>query len=390
MSGQSTKPTLSSNFMTGPRRPLEATVAFWRLQPSTHPNTAGPLRRPRPIPTTIDWHDSLTNKVIKSMQLRRRIIHAPFVLLSMGDGSVFRLEFSRDGRTNRGQLSAVGIITRVSGTTDFTSTPWINVEFAQDSKSSADFRFVISVCCGVLTLLDSATSMTDYQCQLLFALALATSIVRRCLPVHNQLVGSTGTLLDEFWAQISSLTRIVGESLWEECIADKRREEVRRWIYIAAMDQIDNFIPGTPVANQPARSNPGNANDRWTIAASVTAWLEFSSYKHEVASLASWDAEWDRTWRAEWGKNWEDSLNKQAVSSKLRSLHKLENLWTRFFITAVNGGSPGRIAGRAALDVTVVGEAAVIPHKSLLALETTYILQPNRQGSTLGETRIIM
>lgn len=365
------------------RRPPTAKIEFC---PPQLPTPSEAENSPRPLNSTVTWYYSLADTKIKSVQLHKPGTKPLYVVLETTDDSLFRLEISGNHKQqsrdpSSRQPHAFGAITRISDTMNPSSTLWMNIELSQASEIPTDMQFIISICHGAFQLLDP--TMPSHKS--LFAFALTASVARKSLPIQTHLIGSTGTALDDFWQKISSLPRVIGQSLWEEDIADQRRNEVREWIFKAAKKQIGRslikLLDPHQVPSQSINKDTMDAERRQAIAASIVAWLEFSASQQEAATLAVWDAAWKETWNTRWSKNWEESLNvptlRQALTAQFGSLYHHHHL--RFSATGEDGSLSGIIAGRAAIEASVVAGAADIPNDSILASEKEWSTACSRQ-----------
>lgn len=342
-------------------------------------NATRPLRRERPNEDTLAWYYSLVSKNIQSMRLHKGDGGSCFVTLLMQDSSLFKLELSqRNSSGSSRSAKVVCIMSRLRDTASLLSSRWISIELAQDPPPPvADMRFVLAICCGACRLLHPSKPGHT----LLFALALVTSVAQKCIPIHNHLTDNTGTPLDGFWREVSASTEVISRSPWQDDIASERRSRVRDWIFRAAREHIQSSFFNM---NSPGNQKNEVRQRQRTLAASVVAWLEFSTSQLETASLVTWDAEWDATWRREWGKEWEANCENEQELSRLALIKLANNTEFHDFVFSnstigANGRLSGRIAGRMSMQVSLASAAAKIPERSLSASEGTYITQTNAQ-----------
>lgn len=359
-------------------------------QPPTTPNTPTAELQGNEVPTeeTLAWYYSLPSKNIECLQLRRG--DADFVVvLIMQDGSQFQLELLQQSQLD--QPSIIGKISRVSDISSLSSTRLISIEMVQahsppHSTPNLDMRFVLAFCRGAFRILHTS----GQHIESLFALGLTASVARKCIPVHNDLANHSKTPIDDLWRSMSSPTEAVGESLWEEDIADERRNKVRDKVSDAARQCIEDWLfPSQDITrHRPAvlEASSDESQKRRTFATSIAAWLEFSASETEVTSLALWDKTWEETWDETWAKAWRENWNNiksdlfRVASIKLGRFIEPDKLIS-INLTAMaknKGRLSGQKAGRASTRVGLAEVTAKIPETSLLIKFTKNVL--NNKG----------
>ncbi|KAH7338976.1 hypothetical protein B0J17DRAFT_398369 [Rhizoctonia solani] len=363
-----------------PSGPTEAVIALRpedqvdALQSDANHTCAANSHNTQPTDATLIWYHSLgdAEKQIKGLRLHEIYEQPPFVTLLMSDDSFLALEISET-------RDSVEVI-RLTEITNL-APPSIRVEFLQTSEgegSYVDLKFAIAICHAVLSSrslinpeFDTCTMMATPQCRRLFSLALFVSIVRKRLPIDESLIKDIRSLsyVDDFWLDALSSSQCYGRLLWEESIVSKMHQEIRGWIHAAACQQLQSSIPPRTYVPQVRINNepkPAFETKEQHIAASITAWLEFSAEKTKNPASESWDIEWDRTWRSEWGKNCKANWNKREGPSENFYIYLIGS------VPHVPTGNTlsGYTAGRAAIELSSVARAVNVPSQSLLDLTT--------------------
>ncbi|CAE6481050.1 unnamed protein product [Rhizoctonia solani] len=364
-----------------PGGPTEAVIAFIpedrtaALQSDVNHTRAADGHNTRATDATLIWYHSLgdTERQIKGLQLHEINEQPPFVTLSMKDDSFLVLQISET-------RDSVDVI-RLTEITPL-APPSIRVDFLQDSDgkgSCVDLKFGIAICQAVLSsrsLINpepvTRTMMTTPQCRRLFSLALFVSIVRKCLPIDKSLIKDIQSLsyIDDFWLEALSSSQCYSQLLWEESIVGKMHQEIRGWIHTAACQQLQSSIlPRTSVPQVRINNEPEPAFEakEQHIAASITAWLEFSAEKAKTSASESWDVEWDRSWRSEWRKNFKANWNKHKGLSEIFYIRLSDSMP---HVPTGNTFS-GYAAGRAAIELSLVASVVNVPSQSLLGLDFT-------------------
>lgn len=337
-------------------------------------------------PDTLSWYYSLTNKNVQSLHLHKGDFY--FVVLSMQDGSLFKLELSQSNVS--AHPGAIGVASRVPDrdAADLVATRWITIELVGDLPIT-DVKFVLSICYGAFKQIH----LLQHGKKMLFAFSFAASVARQCIRFEDNLTDSTGTSLDHFWRQVHLSPQVISQSLWEENIADEGRDKVRKWLFQAARESIDTIV-FKPSAGPSAKSKTDETEKYYqqSSTASIVAWLEFSVSNQAASSLATWDAEWNTTWRKRWRKNWEGSWKgasdlPEIALIQLGKIANLNKILSNNLTSATRSHwrLSGRIAGSMSIEVGLAATAAKIPPKSYLEWE---ISSARKEVNTKGKIQL--
>ncbi|KAF8594059.1 hypothetical protein BDV93DRAFT_565819 [Ceratobasidium sp. AG-I] len=330
-------------------------------------------------PTVVTWYKLLTNRPIQRLQLykTRRGDAGYFITLELDDHSILKFHRTSESQTSKSGSDnhLLATVTNVSDPTELaTNTLWMSIDMICDKSSSTssavDLRFILAVFHGIY-----GSSIPPPAENKLFALALTICVARRCLRVETQVVGKTQTRLDDIWQGAHSFAPGVGESLWEDHIAEETRKKVHRLVFSSSRDQVMKRIAvfnklqagpesgqrneneGEAVEGYASTTSP-DASDRLkpnlnrTNAASIVAWIECSTQKRQAAKLATWDEAWDDAWKENWDTAWESEWG------------KLGGFVALVGTASADGRASGRAAGRASINgltAPQIAEPAPVP-----------------------------
>lgn len=342
-----------------------------------------PVRDDGVHPEVLAWYKPLTDKSIQSLQLHKtgHLYLEYFVVLVLGDGSILRLHGS-DPHKALHEHHRLGVARNVSDLNELVPETLLTViNITRDNTSDSpivDMRFILAVCHGIHH--SSNPPLPDNK---LFALALTACVARKCLRVETHITGKTKTPLDDLWQGAHSPKPGMGDSLWEDHIAEETRRKVHKIVSKLATEQVMQWLhPLSETQNPEPREDKRDANksniaeqnsSRQPIpldslykekivsnAASIVAWVESTAQKRQAVKLETWDRAWDRAWGEKWSKTWESEWSKLGLLKVPRSAGKIGKLGELLAVVgtaSADGRVSGKTAGRAPIDASAASQA---------------------------------